>query len=179
MLGQIGLQSEKFLSLQNPKIRYTVFSSPLQQFRKESGILIFRADDQGTVSVKREIQLPGQSVHHLIAPDIHLCLLRAGQSVETCVNNGAVGLGGAAADILLPLDHTDGAPISGEFSGDGASHNAGADNYCIVHSYRSFPEKNKSKAGTVSGRPFYLALVSGKLFIYIYSIAGHPADCNE
>ena len=53
------------------------------------------------------------------------------------------------------------------------------DNYCIVHSYRSFPEKNKSKAGTVSGRPFYLALVSGKLFIYIYSIAGHPADCNE
>ena len=59
------------------------------------------------------------------------------RGVEARMDNGAVGLAGAAADVLLALEHEEAPLTAAEIPGDGAARHARADNDHIIHKITS------------------------------------------
>ena len=70
-------------------------------------------------------------------PVNEFCHQAAVRGVEARMDNGAVGLAGAAADVLLALEHEEAALTAAEIPGDGAARHARADNDHIIHKITS------------------------------------------
>ena len=133
LIGQVRLHFHQFFSLQNLKTLHTVLLSALQQFFQAASLFFGRTDNQRTVLLKRNIQFFRQFFHFPAAFQIHFCFHGAWLRVKTCVDDPAVCLGGAAADVLLPLQHTELPLIPGKFSGDRAAAHPGPDYDHIIH----------------------------------------------
>ena len=84
-----------------------------------------------------EVQFTGQRLHQLAAAQIEFCHQAAVRGVEARMDDGAVGLAGAAADVLLALEHEEAALTAAEIPGDGAARHARADNDHIIHKITS------------------------------------------
>ena len=71
-------------------------------------------------------------------------LLENTGGVKTGMNDGAVGFGSAAADVLLFFHNTNGEIVSGKFTCTGASRDAGTNDHYIIHSFSSLKEPCRS-----------------------------------
>ena len=137
IVRQIRLLFKERLPAENLR-RHAVCASALCQLLKAGRILILRAHNDGAVSFKRHVQFLCNLIHHPVAFHIHLCLQRARLRVETGMHDGAVRLGGAAADIFLAFNDKNAGLISGKFPGNGTACHAGTDDYSIKHLYYPF-----------------------------------------
>ena len=108
-----------------------VLAPLLIQLLQPRFLLLVKAEHQGTVPLEIEIQLPGQFLHHAISLHIEPCLERSRNRVVACVHNGAVRLGSAGADVLLPLHDAGAQVIAGQFPGNGTSDHAAANDHRI------------------------------------------------
>ena len=147
LFGQVGLQLEDFLPVQNQlHVLDAILDAPLiQGLQVGQGILV-DTHHQGAAPVERKIQLLGQVLHHLIALHVQLGHQGSVGGVVACVNNGAVGLGGAAAHVLRLLQHTDFGLVPGQLAGGGAPGHTGPNDDYVIHRRRSSPFARKKGA---------------------------------
>ena len=100
---QIRLQLMYFLSGNDTHIGNAVGFGALPEYLKPGQILFIKTENQGAISFKWKIQFFGERIHHAVSRHVHSGLQRAGNRIIPRMDNGAVGLGGTAAHILLPL----------------------------------------------------------------------------
>ncbi len=145
LVRDVGLHLHELVPLNDPKVRDAVFLSLLQEFLKTAPCCFVRADDKGADPLKGDIQIPCELCHHRIALDVELCHEGARLAVVARVDDGAVGFGGSAADVLRLLEDTDVCVIAGELSCDRTAADAGSDNYHIIHVHFSFSRRIKKR----------------------------------
>ena len=88
------------------QILYTVLNPPLIQSSQVRQRLLIQTYHKGSAGIKGKIQLPCQFRHNLVSFHIQPGHKRAFRRVVSGMDNGTVGLGSAAAHILLPLQDT-------------------------------------------------------------------------
>ena len=126
-VGDVGLQGCQLLPLDDAQALHAVFDAVLVEPDQVGTVSLVQHDHERAVLAVVEVQLLAQGGHHLAPEDVELCHEGAVLGVVACVDDGGVGLGGAAADILRPLHHEDGCVLPGELPGNGTAANACAD----------------------------------------------------
>ena len=133
----VRLKFAQAVPLDNLKTGHAVFHAVFIE-RVQARSLRFRhADDEAAAAAIWEVQFTGQRLHQLAAAQIEFCHQAAVRGVEARMDDGAVGLAGAAADVLLALEHEEAALTAAQVAGDGAARHARADNDHIIHKITS------------------------------------------
>ena len=135
LLRQVRLHLQQFVVVNDTKIRDAVRLSPVVECLKARHVFLGETDHQGTDAPERDIQIFCQIAHQRIAAHVELCHQTAGRGVIAGVDDGAVGLGGAAADILLLFQDADAGRAAGQLPGGGCAGDARAYYDYIVHRY--------------------------------------------
>ena len=92
-----------------------------------------QADHQAAALLVGKVQLFGQGRHQLAALDVQPGHQGAVGRVKAGVDDGAVGLGGAATDVLFLVQNQDAGLIAGQLPGDGAAGHPCANDDDIGH----------------------------------------------
>ena len=136
-VGNVGLHGAQFLPLHDAQpfhaVGYTVF---IELFQGRA-VLLTQADHQAAALFVGKIQLLGESRHHPAARYVQGGHPAAGGGVKSRVDNGAVGLAGTAADVLLFIYHQNLGFISAQLPGYRAARNTAADDDDIHHTSSS------------------------------------------
>ena len=142
----MGFQGEQLLPPDDPQpfhpVGYAVFVQSLQPGTACLG----QADHQAAALVIGKVQLFGQGGHPFAALDVQPGHQGAVARVETGVDDGAVGLAGAAADVLLLVQDEDVRLIAGELAGNGAARHPRPNDDDICHGFSFSPGHSSSKA---------------------------------
>ena len=140
----VRLQLVQALRVHDLQLLDAVFHAVFIQRPQLRQILLGHADDERAVHFERKIKILRKLRHHEIAFEIHFCHQASVRGVEARVDNGAVGLGGAAAHILCLFQHQHPSLIAGQVPRDRAAGNACADNDDVVQKDSSFICQRKS-----------------------------------
>ena len=116
IIRDVRLYLSKFIFFEYFKTGNTVGNSPLIKILNASAVCFVRAYDKRPDLLERDIKFLAKRCHHLIASYIHLCLESAGLCIVARMDYAAVGLGSAAADILVLLDNKHRTVIARELS---------------------------------------------------------------
>ena len=131
--GSIGLQRKKRLPVQNLQPLYPVGNPSLVE-PLQVGLLRFtEAQHDGAAALIGKVQLFRQAFHPAAARHVQLCHQSAGFRVEAGVDDGGIGLTGAAAHVLLLIQHQNVRLIAAQFPCAGAAGYTGADDDYIFH----------------------------------------------
>ena len=74
-----------------------------------------------------DVQVLCKLFHHFAAFNVQLGHQGAVGGVEACMDDGGIGLGGAAADVLVTVDDQNVCLLAGQLTGNGTAGNACAD----------------------------------------------------
>ena len=105
--GKIRLHPAHFIAGKNLKSFHTVFLALFFQFFQTLPLFFSKTKYQGTVSLKRNIQIFRQLFHHPVSPHIHLCHQTARTGIKSGMHDSAVRLGCSTADILFLFQYPD------------------------------------------------------------------------
>ena len=144
ILAHIGLQFVEPPGIHNFQPLYPIFQAVFIEGFQPWQVLFGHTDHQRTVHPEWEIQLLGQLRHHPISLDVHLGHEAAMGGVVARMDDGAVGLGGAAAHIRLPLQNQHISLIAGQIPGHRAAGDTRSDDQAIVQTKRLLQEKSGS-----------------------------------
>ena len=144
VFADVWLQFVKTFTVYNFQPLHTVLHTVFIEGLKSRHILLGHTDHQRAVHLERKIQIFGKLGNHPVAPDVHFGHEAAVGSVKARVDNGAVGLGGAAAHILCPLQNQHFPLIAGQIPGYRAAGDTRADNNYIVQMERLLQQKSGS-----------------------------------
>ena len=137
VLRQVRLHPEKFLSPDNSEPAHTIGNSARKQRLQLAHLCLVCADHERSISLKWNIQILTQAVHHLIAADVQLRHQRPHSRIEATVDDGAVRLGCPCTDILRAFEHADiRAQTRQRPCGSGTGH-TGTDYHSIIHKFPS------------------------------------------
>ena len=131
--GERRLQPPRRVAGNDLKPGHTVGCAALQQLAQHRLVRFVKGDHQRTVAPEGNVQLGAQLIHHGVALHVKARLQTARLGVESGVHDGAVGLAGARAHVLLALQHAHGQPIARQRPRCGAAHCARADYGYIIH----------------------------------------------
>ena len=140
----VRLQLVQTLRVYDLQLLYAVFYAVFIQRAQLRQVLLGHTHNKRAVHFERKIKILRKLRHHEIAFEIHFCHQASVRGVEACVDNGAVGLGGAAAHILCLFQHQHPSLIAGQVPRDRAAGNACADNDDVVQKDSSFICQRKS-----------------------------------
>ena len=129
----VRFHRQKLVALDDAQPLHAVGNAVFVQLLQGGAVRVRQADHQTAAWVVGKIQLLGKSGHHAAALHVQLCHQAAGGSVKARVYNGAVGFGGAAADILLFFQNQNISVVSADFPGSGAACHARPDNDNVLH----------------------------------------------
>ncbi len=116
-------------------------------------LLLVPGDEQGADAFDGDARLGGVRGEFAGALAHQTGLQRAGDGVESGVQDGGVGLRRALPDVVLRLDEGDPQPrVVREPAGDGASDDPGADDGHVVRLDGQRPRRGDGHAGLPSGR---------------------------
>ena len=127
LVGNVGLHLDQLFPLDDAQVADTVGNAVFVELHQVGTVILGKHDDQGAVALVMDVQILGKLLHHFAALDIELGHQGAVGRVEACVDDGGIGLGGAAADVLVPVDDEDIRLLAGQFTGNGAAGNTCAD----------------------------------------------------
>ena len=99
------LYRKQFFTIEHPQTLYAVALSPLLELLELGEQLFLRADGQRADPLERNVQLLAHVFHHAVALDVEPRLERTVFSVIARVDDGAVRLAGARANVLVLFDH--------------------------------------------------------------------------
>ena len=133
LVADIGLHFDQLIPLHNAQALHPVGHAVFIQLVQGGAVVLADHDHKASVILIGEIQLLGQRGHHPAALHVQPGHERAVGRVVPRVDDGAVGLGGAAAHILLPLQHQHVRPVAGHLPGNGAAGYPCADDGNINH----------------------------------------------
>ena len=133
LVPDIGLFLKQGFPVQNFQALHPVLQAVFIQGLELWQVLPAQAQDQGAVAPIGKAQFLGKRLHHPASHDIVFCHQGTGLGIEPGVDNGAVGLGGAAAKVIAPLQQEEGPLESGKEPGGGTAHHTAADNHSIQH----------------------------------------------
>ena len=121
------------LGIDDLQLLHAVCHAVLIELLQTGQIILAHANDQTAVLNESEIQILRQLGHHQVALKIHFRHQRAMLCVKAGMDNGAVGLGGAAAHVLAALHYADLGLVAGQEAGNGAAGHTGADDDDVIH----------------------------------------------
>ena len=127
VVGDVGLHGNQLVPLNDSQAFHTVLHAVFIQLDQVGTVFLADHDDQRTVALVVEVQILGQLLHHEAALDVQLGHQRTIGGVVAGMDDGGVGLGGAAADIFCALQNQDISLLTGQFAGDGTAGNTCAD----------------------------------------------------
>ena len=105
IVRNVRLHLGQLVTFDNAQALYAVGHAVFVQLFKARAILLAQADDQAAALVVGKVQLFGKGGHAAAALHIQLSHQAAVDGIVARMYNGAVCLGGAAADILLLIQH--------------------------------------------------------------------------
>ena len=141
VLRHVRLQLVQALRVHDLQLLDAVFHAVFIQRPQLRQILLGHADDERAVHFERKIQILRQLRHHKIALEVHFRHQTAVRGVEARVDDGAVGLGGAAAHVLRLFQHQHPALVARQIPRDCAAGHTGADDDNVVQKDSSFSAK--------------------------------------
>ena len=133
LIGDIRLHRSKLVPLDDAQPLHAVGDAVFIEFLQRGAVLLAQADDQTAALGVGKIQLLGQRGHPAAALDIEFRHQAAVGSIIAGMYNSAVGLGGAAADILRLIQHQNIRAVARKFPRAGTPGHACADNDYIMH----------------------------------------------
>ena len=137
------------------QVGHTVGLAPLQQRVQTGTVRLIKAEHQRTVADEIKVQFFGQFPHQAVALHIEPGHLGAGSRVIARVDDGAVGLGGAGADVLGLFQQAGFQLIAGQLAGYGTARHAAAD-----HDYIIFQNSHPAFAFSIVSIPFFRGAVN-------------------
>ena len=133
VVGDVRLHLLQLVLLHDAQALYPVGHAVFIQLVQGGAVLLAHAHNQAAVLLVVEVQLLGQGGHHPAALHVQFGHEGAVGGVKTGMNDGAVGLGGAAAHVLFPFHHQNVCLVAGKLPGDGTAGNACADDHDVIH----------------------------------------------
>ena len=133
LVADVGFHPDQLVPLHDAQALHPVGHAVFIQLVQRRAVVLADHDHKAAVVLIGEVQLLGQSGHQAAALHVQLGHQRAVGRVVPRVDDGAVGLGGAAAHILLPLQHQHVRPVAGHLPGNGAAGYPCADDGNINH----------------------------------------------
>ena len=137
LVGDVRLQGAQFAAFHDAQPLHAVGQTVLIEFLQRRAVLIAQADHQAAALVVGKIQLFGKGRHHAAARHVQGGHAAACGGVEPGVDDGAVGLAGAAADVLLLVQYQNVRPEAAQFPGGGAAADPRADDDDVDHTVPS------------------------------------------
>ena len=129
----IRLHSHQLVPFYDAQPLHAVGDAVFIELLQRGAVLVAQADDKAAAPVVGKIQLLRKGRHPAAALDVELGHQAAVGRVVPGVDNGAVGLGRAAADVLLLLYHKNFRVIPRKLPRAGTPGHARADNDDVVH----------------------------------------------
>ena len=105
VIGNVRLHLDQLVAFDNAQALYAVGHAVFVQLYQIRAVLLAQTHHQAAALVVGKIQFFGKGRHTAAALHIQLGHQAAVGGIVACMDNGAVGLGGAAADILLLIQH--------------------------------------------------------------------------
>ena len=133
IIGQIGLELAQAVARDDLEALDAIRDTAVEQRLKCGEALLVRADDERADVLEVDAQILAERPHERSAAHVELRHERARLRVESCMDDGRVGLRRAAADILLTLDDADREPPLGELPCGGGTGDTGADDHYVIH----------------------------------------------
>ena len=126
-VGDVGLHSDQLVTLDDAQAFNAVCNTVFVQLNQVGTVFLADHDDQRAITLVMEVQILGQLFHHDTALDVQLGHQRAVSGVVTSVNDSGVCLGGAAANVFCTFQNQNVCLLTGQFAGNCAAGNTGAD----------------------------------------------------
>ena len=105
VIGNVRLHLDQLVTFDNAQALYAVGHAVFVQLYQIRAVLLAQTHHQAAALVVGKIQFFGKGRHTAAALHIQLGHQAAVGGIVACMDNGAVGLGGAAADILLLIQN--------------------------------------------------------------------------
>ncbi len=105
VIGNVRLHLDQLVAFDNAQALYAVVHAVFVQLYQIRAVLLAQTHHQAAALVVGKIQFFGKGRHTAAALHIQFGHQAAMGGIVACMDNGAVGLGGAAADILLLIQH--------------------------------------------------------------------------
>ena len=121
IIADVGLHPNQLFPVDDPQFLDTVGNALFVELAKLGTVLFRHAQHQAAAAVIVEVQVFGQLLHKIAAPDVQLCHQASGLRIKAAVDNGGIGLAGAAADILFLFQNQDIGLIPAQLPGNGAA----------------------------------------------------------
>ena len=132
-VGNVRFHRDQLVALDDAQPFHAVGDAVLVEFLQRGAVVLTQADDKTAALVVGKVQLLGKGRHTAAALDVELRHQAAVCGVVPGVNDGTVGLGRAAADVLLFLQHQNIRVIARKFPCAGTPGHARANDDDIVH----------------------------------------------
>ena len=129
----VRLHSHQLVPFYDAQPLHAVGDAVFIELLQRGAVLVAQADDKAAAPVVGKIQFLRKGRHPAAALDVELGHQAAVGRVVPGVDNGAVGLGRAAADVLLLLYYKNFRVIPRKLPRTGAPGHARADNDDVVH----------------------------------------------
>ena len=157
--AQAGLQGAGGGAVQQLQAGNSIAQAPGIERLQRGALPCVEGDHQGACGPIGNVQLAAQLSGQRGAADVAAGHEGAGLRVIPGMENGGVGLGGAAGHIVLPLQHRYGQPIFGQLIGRCGAGDAAANEDDIEHGGTS--HLSKETAADTAGRAMRLSLPFG------------------
>ena len=137
LLGEVRLHGESFFLGKDLHAGHAVGGAVLKQMLQVGQLLFVQCQHQRAALLIGDIQLCADLLGQRHAAHIQPCHAGAGGGVVACVENGAVGFGGAVCHIVLGLKDDHLVVVARQRVGGSGTDDATADDCYIIHC--SFP----------------------------------------
>ena len=144
ILGEVGLHGQRFFLGQNFHIGHAVGRAVLVQVLQVGQLALGQSQHEGAALLVGNIQLCADLLGQLHTAHVQPCHLGAGSGVVACVQNGAVGFGGAVGHVVFCLQNDDFVLVARQCVGCSGADHTTADDSNIIH--YSFPPVSSALA---------------------------------
>ena len=144
LLGEVGLHGKGLFPGKNLHVGHAVCGAVLEQMLQMGQFLLVQCQHQRAALLIGDIQLCADLLCQSHAAHVQPCHAGAGGGVVACVENGAVGLGGAVCHIVLGLKNDHLVVVARQCVGGSGTDDATADDCYIIHC--SFPPVHSALA---------------------------------
>ncbi len=132
LVRDVWLHAEKLFSLDDAKALDAVLAAAFEEGLEAGAGVVGGADDERSDAHEGELEVAREVVEEGVTLDVEAGHERAGTRVEAGVDDGGVGLGGSAADVVGGLEHEEAALVAGKLAGRGAAAHARTDDDDVV-----------------------------------------------
>ncbi len=130
--AELRFTGSYFRGREDPGRAVAVAYRLVRESREGRELLLVPGHEQGPDRFDRDAAVRGVGGEPSLSVADEPGLQGAGYGVETGVQDGGVGLGGAVADVVGRVDQGGPQGEAGQFAGDGGAHDAGADHGHVV-----------------------------------------------